>query len=575
MFNRRPVISVGVVLLLLRSCALLGQASPTPATNQQQRLRISGTVVNAAGGQPIAGVEVFIATTHKREDPRQVFTGPDGRFVFDNLSRGKYSLGARHRGFVAQAYQQHDQYSTAIAVGPDLVSEGLVFPLVPEGSISGMVVDEENETVRTGEAMLFNRGVGAGGSYHLLTRIVLDDQGHYHFGHLSPGSYLVAVSAQPWYAQDPQASPKSETPATDTEAPAEQARPDIAEAQASALDVAYPTTLSPSATEADNAAPIELHPGERATADIAVHAVPAAHVRVRNGSLDPASPLTAIVEQRLFDTQVQLQARNQEIDSGALTLTGIPPGHFNISIRNFTGKEWTILNKELDVSGDTEINAAEDTTGMVSVKGVVHVDGNTPFPTGAFIRFSNHESGDTFGAQVNEKGEFEFQGYPGGRSDYGVAVFNVPAAVLQSISAKGAQVSGHTVVLPRTGTVQVDVFMSTGLARVNGTVTRDEKPASEAMVLLVPEHLSNDAPFFRRDQSDSDGTFSLYEILPGRYIAVAIEKGWELDWQNPSVLKPYLELGSVVEVAANKTYEITLKLQAQGTPVATPPEVAH
>ena len=66
---------------------------------------------------------------------------------------------------------------------------------------------------------------------------------------------------------------------------------------------------------------------------------------------------------------------------------------------------------------------------------------------------------------------------------------------------------------------------------------------------------------FRRDQSDSDGTFTLREILPGRYTVVAIERGWELDWQDPAVLKPYLARGEVLDVVANKTYKLSLTLQ--------------
>ena len=155
-----------------------------------------------------------------------------------------------------------------------------------------------------------------------------------------------------------------------------------------------------------------------------------------------------------------------------------------------------------------------------------------------------------------------------GESDYSVAVLNVPKFIVQSISAKGAQVTGHTVSFARSGAVQLDVTMSEGLARVNGSVLCDGKPASESMVLLVPQGLEGDVSLFRRDQSDSDGTFSLYQVLPGRYTVLAIEKGWELDWENPAVLKPYIEHGETIDVIANKTYEIPLKLQARAAPTA-------
>jgi hypothetical protein len=44
----------------------------------------------------------------------------------------------------------------------------------------------------------------------------------------------------------------------------------------------------------------------------------------------------------------------------------------------------------------------------------------------------------------------------------------------------------------------------------------------------------------RRDQSDSDGSFSLRDVVPGQYIVVAIEDGWELDWARPNAMGRYL-----------------------------------
>ena len=90
-----------------------------------------------------------------------------------------------------------------------------------------------------------------------------------------------------------------------------------------------------------------------------------------------------------------------------------------------------------------------------------------------------------------------------------------------------------------------------------------------SMVVLVPQSLQGNADLFRRDQSDSDGTFSLYQVIPGRYTVVAIENGWNLDWQNPDVLRPYLEHGQSVEVPGSGTYKISVPAQASnGVPAA-------
>jgi hypothetical protein len=89
------------------------------------------------------------------------------------------------------------------------------------------------------------------------------------------------------------------------------------------------------------------------------------------------------------------------------------------------------------------------------------------------------------------------------------------------------------------------------------------------MVVLVPQSLQGNADLFRRDQSDSDGTFSLYQVVPGRYTVVAIENGWNLDWQNPDVLRPYLEHGQSIEVTGSGTYKISVSAQgSNGVPAA-------
>jgi hypothetical protein len=411
--------------------------------------------------------------------------------------------------------------------------------------------------------MLFSRSNGA---VHLQAETPLDEQGRYHFGHLRPGIYFVAIVAQPWYAQDrlviAQAGPLSVEGTSSATQVIAQPSDQTETTTPSLLDVTYPATYYPAATESENAAPIALRPGERFVGDVNLRAVSAIRLRIRSTTSNAERPLAGIVQQRIFDSVVPVQQRSQQSTPGALTITGVPPGHLVLGIRSFNGKDWTSLNKEVDLSADTDIDASEDHAGFVAIKGVIRLQANSPVPASAYVRFTNPESGETFGAQASDKGTFEVQQSLTGSSNFSVAVFNVPDVVVQSVSATGATVTGHTVSLPHNGTVQLTITMAQGLSRIDGIVLRDDKPVSETMVILVPQPAENEPSLFRRDQSDSDGTFSLYQILPGRYTLVAIEKGWELDWHNPNVLKPFLEHGEVVEVAANKTYKVSLKLQS-------------
>ncbi len=81
------------------------------------------------------------------------------------------------------------------------------------------------------------------------------------------------------------------------------------------------------------------------------------------------------------------------------------------------------------------------------------------------------------------------------------------------------------------------------------------------MVVLVPEDLEHHLSFVRRDQSDGDGTFLLGNAAPGKYKVVAIRNGWDMEWSNPAVLKPYLKAAEPLQVNANQKYSVTVKVQ--------------
>lgn len=570
-------------------CAL-SQTPPNPSASHPPTFRISGTTVNALSNEPLVGVEVTIAST-TRNDTHETVTSSDGIFVFDNLLPGKYSLAARRHGISGQAYQQHGVFSTAIAVGPGLESENLIFPLPLDASIVGQVLDEENEPVRTGQVYLFAQTNDTDSTVPLLrTSATLDDQGKYRFSHLPPGAYFVVVMAQPWYAQDlppsvvtfdgpvpadqavADAQPAQETDNQGVIAPAPTPQaPTTSDASPpSPLDVAYPTTYYPAAADPDSASPIVLHPGERFTADFNLRAVPSLHLKIRTGQAGASFPAGVQVMQRLFhradNAPLGLPARTQQIAPGVISVSGIAPGHMFVTVHSTNGKQSTEFTKEVDVSSDMEIDGSDTTPSTVFIKGVVRMPPGKSIPPNSVVAFVSPESGEAFGAMVNEKGEFETTYSIVGSTRYTV---NPPVSglLVQNITATGARASGRTLDLPRSGSVQLAITMSSGAGHIDGTVLRDGKPGSQIMVFLVPQR-PDDVSLFRRDQSDSDGTFTLAQILPGRYTAIAVEKGWELDWHNSEALKPYLSQGEPLEVAAEKKYKITLKAQPLQSPAS-------
>src|SRR5580700_9979931 len=130
--------------------------------------QITGRVVNSMTNAPVAGAYVVINAASASNLSCTVRAGTDGSFAFSQIPAGRYVLMARRKGYVEQTYLQHQQFTTAILVGPNLDSENLVFPLAPEGIISGEVTDEAGEVVQSARMLLFREDTRTAGTQSIF-----------------------------------------------------------------------------------------------------------------------------------------------------------------------------------------------------------------------------------------------------------------------------------------------------------------------------------------------------------------------------------------------------------------------
>ncbi len=65
------------------------------------------------------------------------------------------------------------------------------------------------------------------------------------------------------------------------------------------------------------------------------------------------------------------------------------------------------------------------------------------------------------------------------------------------------------------------------------------------MVLLVPITVDEPGSIaeLRRDQTNTDGSYDLTFVIPGQYILIAVDHGWNINWSDPSTLNRYLSNG--------------------------------
>src|SRR5215475_2419215 len=153
-----------LVILVLGFFPICTAQTPAPAQDAPQNTtsRIAGTIVSSLDGSPLARARVSIFETSNRTNSVSLITSENGHFEFPGLKSGKFSLQGTKRGFLTAAYDQHEQYSTAIVTGAGLDTEHLVLRLTPLATLSGKVRDESGDPVRHAQVFLYRENKGAG-----------------------------------------------------------------------------------------------------------------------------------------------------------------------------------------------------------------------------------------------------------------------------------------------------------------------------------------------------------------------------------------------------------------------------
>ena len=549
---RQTVSWIGLAALsvLLGAHGVLPQSSQNPNASAQENnaeagFTIAGTVVNAVTGAPLARVEVTLADTRNRTRRIGMVTEEGGRFEFAHVPPGKYALEGAKRGYATAAYEQHEQYSTAIVTGPEFQTDKLVLRLMPMAMIWGHVLDESGEPVRNARVGLF-RELHNGGitSVSRAGNASSDDRGYFDIGVLPPGTYFVSVTATPWYAVHPMAG---------------QVKDDGKAQAAGELDVAYPTTYYDGSTESDGATPIDLNGGDRREIDIHLSPVPALHLTFPlptekdnpSGSFRVRMPM---LQRRVFDA-TEFVPTEMFGRPGAMEIYGLAPGNYEVRA---TGQDGSVQVSEIDLErSGQDLNLSEGTL-LGKLKLTIKMAGGLPLPKQYFVRLEDAKRKVAAFHPADSAGQFTFEGIRPGQ--YAIVVLSPEGqfAVTRTIAASGEASAGEAVNIAPGAELDLTVELVAGEVRLEGIAQKNGKPASGVMVALVPNHPDAHAALFRRDQSDSDGTFSLPGVIPGAYTVVAVEDAWGSEWMKPGVLARYVQHGQTITIADTMTGTVRL-----------------
>jgi hypothetical protein len=515
------------------------QGSPGPAASG---FRIAGRVVNSSTGEPVARATVTALSGQDNNRPAaSAQSDADGRFSIDHLPPGKYPLTASKRVFRTAFYEEHENFNSAIVTGQGQDTEQLQFGLAPAAVLHGVVTGDGGDPVESANVMLFRRPDPdhPGERTMQVDGTTTDDTGAYEFGNLPAGEYYVAVKAEPWYALHHRVNRSIETAGSN-------------------LDVAYPITYFDSTIDEASAASITLGEGSREEANVNLHVVPALHLRLlespRRRGQRPLELRESVFGNQIPDHGVLA------VQHGIFEAGGIAPGHYEL----IHGDPPRTV--EVDATSDLEVDANAGTPA-VAVTGTLQGSGGAVIAEDANVLLEPADNARKAPLQTfARKGQFQFENVLQGR--WSIAVYagvNGQALPVMSTTS-GQHVSPGNEIAVADQPLHLAVAVSRAQTRVQGFARMDGKPICGVMVVLVPRAPGTYLSLVRRDQSDSDGSFSLHDVAPGQYTLIAIEDGWKLDWQRRDAIARYLAGGVPLTVGDRPEAVIQLTQPVSAVP---------
>jgi hypothetical protein len=162
-------------------------------------------------------------------------------------------------------------------------------------------------------------------------------------------------------------------------------------------------------------------------------------------------------------------------------------------------------------------------------------------------------------ASVKADGSFVFRDVPEGK--YRVNFFPIPAGFyLKTGRTPDVLETGVTVI--RDQPIQaLELALSSGVARIEGTVMKDQQPSPDTAVVLVPNSERRTQPrYYRQTLTDRRGRFALQNIIPGDYEVFAwqeIELGSHMD---PDFLQQFEDLGHAVSLKDGASLNLQLEV---------------
>ena len=511
------------------------QAPPrdTSAVQAKGTAAIKGKVVTAQGGRPVRRVQMSLSSRELTES-RTMSTNSQGVFEFTELPAGRYTLTTTRGGYLRLQYGQRHPGETGRPIqltdGQKVANADFALPRT--SALVGRITDEIGDPLSgasifpmqwryyNGQRRLVP--VSGGGPFNRT-----DDSGGYRITGLEPGEYFVMASTRD--AWNDESNPKER--------------------------IGFLPTYSGGTANPGEAFRIKVGLGQEvAVPDFAM--VPG-RVGTISGTVVSSSgtPLTGesvslMQEFRGPGTSSSFGAPGAKVGpDGTFTIRNVSPGEYKLSVivaasagRTPEGAATTVVFSGDDLGGVMLVTSAGGT-----IRGRVVSDTGEALPIDQKMRINaravdsmrTYFRSDPENGRVEQDQTFELRWLVGANR---LSVAPLPPGwALRSIQHDGKDLVDTPIELEGGRRIdEVTIVVSKTLPHVRGTLTTANGQPAEGTVLLFPEDAAKwgeESRLIRSTRPGTDGVFEFADVIPGDYLAAALEYVRTGDWADPAFLE--------------------------------------
>jgi len=523
---------------------------------------VSGMVVNSVTGEAIRGALVQMYSNRQRAS----LTGADGKFQFEGLPRGTFTVVAQKPGYFSPQQLSGTRQPSWITVETEPPAP-VVLKLIPEGIISGRIMGDDGEPVEYLPVQLLADRVENGKRTRTMSRgTSTNEEGEFRVAELQPGKYFVFIGPSP----------------LPVAFPARLSQPGAR---------GYPATFYPGAADIASATLIEITPSKHAEINLTLSAQPFYRISGTVSGYVPDRGLNLEITNAVG--QGMPAGFNFDAARGTFQTQWLPAGTYAI-----TALAQDPQNQQ-EYSAAQSVNLTSDISGvhlmlLPNVNVPVHCQVEwtrkdaQPLPTMTF--FSRRGNGlqklhENIPAQVTfiQRDQFRppqqrvLQAMP----DDAVGVPNVPPGTYKVEimpngpyyveSARYGSVNlleQNLTIAPGGGVQAIEIVLRDDFATLEGSVAVAGEEDT-ATILAIPEDSRRQIRVTTAGRGSGVDTrrpirFQMSNLPPGVYKVLAVGASEDFEYANPELLGKYLSGSRAVMLTANQVTKIELEMLKTG-----------